>query len=131
MPIASGAIGRVNVLLAPSKRDYGPGGAKGTPIGRSGTGRVGGVNRAFRSPPFSTLSVRITGITKNSTGAALGGCTVDLFRTLDDLFLGTTTSDGSGNYSLVAPIGGPFYVVAYLAGAPDVAGTTVNTLQPA
>jgi hypothetical protein len=39
-----------------------------------------------------------------------------------------SVSDGSGNYSLICAGSGTFYVVAYKAGGPDVAGTTVNTL---
>lgn len=71
----------------------------------------------------------LTGVTKNSAGAALGGCTVHLFRTSDNALIGATTSDGSGNYSFIVPNGvTSYYVVAYLAGSPDVAGTTVNTL---
>lgn len=85
----------------------------------------------FRSPPFSTLSVYVTGTTKDSAGVALGSCVVQLFRTVDDLIVAEGVSDGSGLYSLLAPVGGPFYVVAYKAGATDVAGTTVNTLTPA
>jgi hypothetical protein len=54
---------------------------------------------------------------------------VDLFRTGGDIFVNTTTSDGSGNFTIVTPNNsGTFYLVAYKAGSPDVAGTTVNTL---
>jgi hypothetical protein len=71
------------------------------------------------------------GITKDSAGAALAACTVDLFRTSDDMKVGTAVSDGAGNYEVYSYDAGPFYVVAYKAGAPDVAGTTVNTLTGA
>lgn len=128
MPIASGAIGRVNVLTAPSKRDYGPRGDRGTPLGLSGTGRIGGVSRAFRSQPFSPTSIRVTGVTKDSAGTALPACDVHLFRTADDVEVDQSVSDGSGNYSLICAGSGTFYVVAYKAGSPDTAGTTVNTL---
>lgn len=85
----------------------------------------------FRSRPFSTYNASISGVTKDSQGAALGGCTIQLFRTSDDLFLGEVVSDGSGNYSITPTpnVGGPYYIVAYKAGGTDVAGTTVNTLQ--
>lgn len=82
----------------------------------------------FRSKSFSTYNATITGVTRDSAGAALGGCTVQLFRTIDDAFRSEVVSDGSGNYVLYPDVTGPFYVVAYKAGAPDVAGTTVNTL---
>jgi hypothetical protein len=68
-------------------------------------------------------------VTKDSAGAALAGCTVQLFQTADDVVVGETVSDGAGAYSFtMARAQGPFYVVAYKAGAPDVAGTSVNTL---
>jgi len=70
----------------------------------------------------------ITGVTRDSTGAALAACVVDLFRTMDDSVAGRTTSDGSGNYKIEATPSLTHYAVAYKAGSPDVAGTTVNTL---
>jgi len=82
----------------------------------------------FKSPQFSTSSLYITGVTRNSAGAALGGVTVDMFVSATDMFVTTTVSDGSGNYSIQVLVSGPFYLVAYKAGSPDVAGTTVNTL---
>lgn len=74
-------------------------------------------------------SFSITGVTRDSAGAALGSCVVDLFQTGGDIFIATTTSDGSGNFTLATPNNaGTFYLVAYKPGSPDVAGTTVNTL---
>lgn len=110
MPIGQGAIGRPSSLIGP--------GLKG-PYGRS----------HFRSRPFGTTTLYIAGVTKDSTGTPLGGCTVQLFRTWNGELVRQTISDGSGNYTLTAPGTGPFYVMAYKAGSPDVAGTTVNTLQ--
>jgi hypothetical protein len=71
---------------------------------------------------------RLSGVTKNLSGVALPGCTVRLFRTSDNACLGSTISDGSGNYAYPVPGGVPLYAVAYLAGSPDVAGVTDNTL---
>src|SRR4051812_16659930 len=72
----------------------------------------------------------ISGITRNSAGAVLGSCTVKLFCTLDDLLMETVTSDPSTGVYQFSPVGASvqFYVVAYKAGSPDVAETTVNTL---
>ncbi len=79
--------------------------------------------------PFFPISYEITGVTKDSTGAALGGCTVKVYRTTDDVLVGTQVSDAAGNYNIqVAASSLAYYVVAYLAGSPDVSGTTVNTL---
>ena len=70
----------------------------------------------------------IRGVTKDSTGAALGNCTVHLFRSADDSKSAEGVSDASGNYRLDASDRLTHYAVAYKAGSPDVAGTTVNTL---
>lgn len=83
----------------------------------------------FRSPPLDTRNPRITGVTRDSTSAVLGGCVVQLFRTIDDLLMGEAVSDATTGYYTLSAVGpGPFYIVAYKAGSPDVAGTTVNTL---
>lgn len=72
---------------------------------------------------------RITGVTRDSTGAVLGGCAVHVFRTSDDLERDMVTSDaGDGTYSVGVDTDAAHYCVAYRPNAPDVAGTTVNTL---
>jgi hypothetical protein len=70
----------------------------------------------------------ISGITLNSSGAALPACSVVLYRTADNSVAGRVTSDASGNYRVDASPAVMHYVVAYQPGSPDVAGTTVNTL---
>lgn len=70
----------------------------------------------------------VTGVTKDSGGSPLGGCTVKCYRTSDDSLVGTTVSDGSGNYSFVVGQGQLYYCAAWKAGAPDVAGATDNNL---
>ena len=70
----------------------------------------------------------IQGVTRDGSGVALGGCTVHVFLSSNDARQGLTVSDGSGNYSVSVQPSAPHYCVAYLAGSPDVAGTTVNTL---
>lgn len=73
----------------------------------------------------------ITGVTKDSTGAALGGCTVTLFKTIDNQPSAITTSDANGVYSFsIDGNSQARFAVSYKAGSPDVAGTTVNTLVP-
>ena len=73
----------------------------------------------------------IRGVTRDATGAPLAGCVVHLFRTADDVKIGTTTSDAGGNYAFLLAPGIPCYCVAYLAGTPDRCGTTINTLEAA
>jgi hypothetical protein len=77
----------------------------------------------------------ITGITKDSTGAALGNCRVVAFETgriaKDGApVVGETISDGSGNYSIPVPLNTIYHLVGYLPGSPDVAGSTVNKVTP-
>ena len=94
-----------------------------------------GPKATFRKRPFigrlSTHAPTLNGITRDSTGAALGNCAVEIFRTWDDVRIGKTTSDGAGNFQFFPTSSGPYYLVAYLPGSPDVAGTTVNTLTAA
>lgn len=80
--------------------------------------------------PYPPTYFRITGITKDSTGAVLGNCIVDWFNTANDALLGTTTSDVNGAFEFRTAGQPPnaYYLVAYKAGAPDVTGATVNTL---
>jgi hypothetical protein len=84
-------------------------------------------------PIYEERNFSISGITKDGAGTPIGGCTVDLFTSVDDVKVATQISDGSGNYSFVMSrnTGITFYCVAYLAGSPDKAGTTVNTLTAA
>lgn len=86
----------------------------------------------FTRATGSQYKFSLSGVTRNQSGVALAGCTVHLFQTSTDTLIATTTSDGSGNYTFNPPNNsGTFYVVAYLPGTPDVAGTTVNTLTAA
>lgn len=80
---------------------------------------------------FPERNYTITGVTKDSSGVALGSCTVRLFNTATNLLEQTTVSDASGNYSFTVDKTQTYYEVSYKAGAPDVAGTTVNTLAGA
>lgn len=83
-------------------------------------GRVGGYER-----------LTLTGVSRDSTGAALGGCTVKVFSTINDVKLFETVSNGSGSWSIdVGANPGPFYFVEYKAGTPDLAGTSLNTNVP-
>ena len=86
--------------------------------------------RSFSDTPFPSLQYgyTIAGTMKDSTGVALAGCTVKLYRTTNDTVSGIVVSDGSGNYKIAASSELRHYLVAYLPGSPDVAGTTVNTI---
>lgn len=83
--------------------------------------------------PLPAPLISLSGVTRDSTGAVLGGVTVQVFETATDRYITEVISDPTtGVYVVPVGIGtGPYYAVAYLAGAPDRAGTTVNTLAGA
>ena len=60
----------------------------------------------------------------------ISGVTVQIFVTATDTFLRDCVSavDGAYEARTQMPAGTQHYLVAYKAGSPDVAGTTVNTL---
>lgn len=72
----------------------------------------------------------VSGITRDADGAPLGGVTVKLFDSATDVLIDEVVSDGSGAYEIATPTGDAVYAVAYLAGSPDVAGTTRNDIEP-
>ena len=86
----------------------------------------------FNQPARYTIS----GVTRDSSGAPLAGCTVEIYETGSiseprGQLRATTVSDAGGNYSAdvtSSETGLTFQAKAYLPGAPDVAGVTVNTL---
>lgn len=80
--------------------------------------------------PYPPTYFRITGTTKDSTGAALGSCVVNWFLTGTDVKLDSVVSDANGLYEFRTAGQPPttYYLVAYKTGSPDVAGTTVNAL---
>lgn len=77
----------------------------------------------------------LTGVTKDSTGAALGSCRVIAFESdrissdLVEASIRETISDGSGNYSIPARRIA-YQLTAYKPGSPDVAGITRNDVVP-
>ena len=114
----------------------------------------------FKSQPmFSDKQFKITGVTRDSTGNALGSCVVSLYYnntapstslkgstiiggnieggqqmmgTLPinekDKLASEVLSDVNGNFTFLVGPSLTCYIVAYMAGSPDIAGTTVNTL---
>jgi hypothetical protein len=95
---------------------------------RLGPGSVPQAVSHYKSPARGRVYT-VSGVTRDSVGNPLGSCTVHLFRSKDDTLVDQQVSDASGNYTFItANPADTYYVVAYLAGSPDVAGTSVNTL---
>ncbi len=69
-------------------------------------------------------------VTRDTNSAELGLVRVMVFRTEDNTFVDETLSAANGVWSIVMNRSGPFFLVAYKVGSPDVAGTSVNTLLP-
>jgi GH24 family phage-related lysozyme (muramidase) len=78
-------------------------------------------------PPFT-----ITGVTRDSAGAALGTCDVELYvrnqAQTQGTYINRTVSDGSGNFAFNVGIGQFYQHIAYKTGSPDVAGISLRTL---
>lgn len=56
----------------------------------------------------------LVGLTKDSVGNVIASCTVWLFKTIDQSFIASTTSDGSGSYMfIVADTTTQYFVRAY------------------
>ena len=106
-----------------------------------------GIRRRGVAPNFCgnrllpALGVSISGVSRDSAGAALAGCAVTLFKVTESPEIAsgagsprftqqaTTVSDGSGNYSFVVGFDGPYRVTFDLDGAPVRAGLTLKTLS--
>lgn len=82
-------------------------------------------------------SFTISGVTKDSTGAAKASATVYLFEmrlnpngdgTTIPVFVEKTVSNGSGQYSFTVSSALTYWITDYKSGAPDLAGATKQTL---
>lgn len=86
------------------------------------------------APGPVTRQYMLTDVAQDAAGNPLAGVRVSLFRTSDNLFLGSTLTNASGTYQLIVPDlvapGATFYTVGYRAGAPDLYATSLNTLAP-
>jgi hypothetical protein len=70
----------------------------------------------------------ISGVTRDASGVALGGCTVHLFNTTTDTLQEVATSDANGAFTLssILDLDGHYLVAIDPTGL--LAGTTLNTL---
>lgn len=95
-----------------------------SPYSRLGMGPLVGAQS-----PLPQVKFLISGITKDSTSAIIGSCTVKLYRTIDDLVIETLTSDATtGVYSFSACSASFNYYVVAVDPTGLLVGLTVNTL---
>ena len=108
----------------------------GTGGGTDGDGVVGEMGHGFE--PFSCdgpgcqFKNRIKGTCVNNADAPVANAIVQGFVTATDAFVGEVTAGEDGTYNLMTErlTSVAHYLVAYKAGSPDIAGTTVNTILP-
>lgn len=127
---------RVDAGAWRSKWSYGCSINYGNPSGNDGVSYEGNHTDAWCVPviPDGTQSIKfIKGLCVDSTGAVAASALVAAYRTSDNAFAGSVTAHANdGSYAVPTQfVGVNHYVVAYKAGSPDIAGTTVNTLVPA
>lgn len=72
---------------------------------------------------------QINGQVVDVSGVGVAGANVNIYDTLTDLVVSETQSNSDGSYAAKVPDRSKtYYANGYLAGSPDRAGTTVNTL---
>lgn len=77
----------------------------------------------FAKPKSAAVNLALVGVTRDSAGAPLGNCTVELYH--GKRMIAGTVSDASGNFRFDNPGSGPFRIISDKAG---VAGVTAETL---
>lgn len=87
-------------------------------------------DRRIETRVLSDAQWRLTGVSRDSVGAALGSCQVLVYRTDTRALAAETISDGSGNWTVLVDQPNRYFLVEYLAGTPDRFGTSLNTLTP-
>lgn len=115
-----------------------PGFMSGDPTSPMSSGddyAFGGGRLSYEMPSAGIQGTQTTkfirGSCLDSASAAVADATLDAFITSTDVKDGAGTSFADGTYAVgVQTAGVSHYVVAYKAGSPDIAGTTVNTLVP-
>jgi len=78
------------------------------------------------SDAWMRISARIHGNTRTCTGTVLPFTTIDVFRSSDNAWVGTTVSDALGHYSIEVAPGVEHYLVAF--SATNVYGVTARDI---
>ncbi len=81
------------------------------------------------APGMGQRRNQLVGITRDSTGAALGGVTVKAFDSLTDQLVDSVVSDANGNFAVCASFGPStqLYCWAFKAGTPVEGATAILT----
>lgn len=79
----------------------------------------------------ATGRLSFVGITRDSYGSPLGGCTVRCFRSSTDELVSKVVSDANGYYVATTPYAEGHYLTIHKTGPPDVSGASIETLIPA
>lgn len=122
-----GGVAEFRGLLAIAKPIVGISEVDSQQLGADHWGQIGSL---FGRSPGGVRNSTLVGVAYTSAGSPAVGAKVDLHVTGGDFIVATVLSDASGNFRFDNPGTGPFYIVAYLAGNPDRAGSSVNTLRP-
>jgi hypothetical protein len=93
---------------------------------RRANGRVPRMTRRYL-PPLSRPQL-ISGVTKDSAGNPLAGCTVRLFRATDHLLREEITSGADGTFTFSAINDGAAYSLDAISSTGLLVGTTLMTL---
>ncbi len=102
------------------------GGRQGYCPGLPGPGKIPSFNPYI---PHERNSV-IAGVTRDSIGVALPGCTVELVNVLTRLVEQTLVSGADGSFCFAADKTQTYFLRAKLNGTGNVAGTSLETLLP-
>lgn len=113
--------GNPSTAMTPLGDDYAEGGGHRLGFEMPSVGIQGSQNTKF-----------IRGSCIDASSVAVASATVKAYLTATDVEVGSGVSFDDGTYAVGTdnPVSAQHYVVAYKAGAPDIAGTSVNTLTP-
>ncbi|MGL4442669.1 MAG: hypothetical protein ACRCU1_03520 [Alsobacter sp.] len=82
------------------------------------------------NPPLSARQPPVlSGIAKTSADVPIPGAFVRAHRVGDGMPVGSAIADGAGAFTIPVTVSGPFQIVCYLKGAPDLAGVSADNLE--
>jgi hypothetical protein len=74
---------------------------------------------------------RISGLVQTSSSVPVSGATIKVFRSDTNALVATTVSNASGQWSVQVPINYVnYWATGFLAGSPDIYGTTDINITP-